>query len=206
MFPATTALILVDIQNDFCPGGSLAVPEGDQIVDIVNRLAPVFRFVAATEDWHPPGHVSFKAQGGPWPPHCVQGSLGAELNPGLDQSGIDLIARKGFSLDKDTFEGLEAISDEGAKLDDILKQKDVDSIYVAGLATDYCVKATVLDAIKKGYKVFAITDAMRAVDVEPGDGQRAIDEMRAAGAQFITADQVLGELDEGRRTTGRTSA
>src|SRR5215472_12312238 len=191
MYPPSAALILVDIQNDFCPGGALAVPDGDQIVEVVNRLAPSFNFVAATRDWHPPNHISFKKQGGVWPPHCVQGSPGADLHPALDRSGIDLIVRKGYSPDRDTFEGLPAVDENGESLDKILKRKGVDSIYVAGLATDYCVKATVLDALKKGFQVFAVTDAMRAVNLQPGDAARALQEMAAAGAHLVTSQQVL---------------
>jgi len=198
MLPSTTALILVDIQNDFCPGGALAVPEGDQIVEVVNKLAPGFNFVAATKDWHPPDHVSFKQQGGPWPPHCVQGGPGAELHPDLNRSNVDLIVRKGYLPDRDTFEGLEAVSENGDSLDKTLKEKQVDSIYVAGLATDYCVKATVLDALRRGYQVFAVIDAMRAVNLDTGDGERALHEMAAAGAQLVTAGQVL-ELAGERR-------
>jgi len=191
MYPPSAALILVDIQNDFCPGGALAVPDGDQIVEVVNRLAPSFNFVAATRDWHPPNHISFKEQGGVWPPHCVQGSPGAELHPALDRSGIDLIVHKGYRPDQDTFEGLPAVDENGDSLDKILMRKGVDSIYVAGLATDYCVKATVLDALKKGFRVFAVTDAMRAVNLKPGDDARALEEMAAAGAHLLTSQQVL---------------
>ena len=191
MYPRSVALVLVDIQNDFCPGGALAVPEGDQIVVVVNRIAPLFSYVAATEDWHPENHISFKEQGGPWPPHCVQGTMGAELHPALDRSGIDLIVRKGNRPDRDTFEGLQALNESGDSLDEILKSKGVDSIYVAGLATDYCVKATVLDALKKGFRVFAVTDAMRAVNLQPGDDARALEEMKAAGADLLTSQQVL---------------
>jgi len=191
MYPRSVALVLVDIQNDFCPGGALAVPEGDQIVVVVNRIAPLFSYVAATEDWHPENHISFKEQDGPWPPHCVQGTMGAELHPALDRSGIDLIVRKGNRPDRDTFEGLQALNESGDSLDEILKSKGVDSIYVAGLATDYCVKATVLDALKKGFRVFAVTDAMRAVNLQPGDDARALEEMKAAGADLLTSQQVL---------------
>src|SRR5215471_4981514 len=191
MYPRSDALVLVDIQNDFCPGGALAVPEGDQIVVVVNRIAPLFSYVAATEDWHPENHISFKEQDGPWPPHCVQGTMGAELHPALDRSGIDLIVRKGNRPDRDTFEGLQALNESGDSLDEILKSKGVDSIYVAGLATDYCVKATVLDALKKGFRVFAVTDAMRAVNPQPGDDARALEEMKAAGADLLTSQQVL---------------
>jgi len=191
MLPQSAALVLVDIQNDFCPGGALAVPEGDEIVEVVNRLAPVFDFVAATRDWHPENHISFKEQGGVWPPHCVQGSKGAELHPALDPSGIDLLVRKGYAPDRDTFEGLQSVAEIGDSLDEILKSRGVDSIYVAGLATDYCVKATVLDALKKGFRVFAVTDAMRAVNLQPGDDARALEEMSAAGAHLVTSQQVL---------------
>jgi nicotinamidase/pyrazinamidase len=191
MYPPSAALVLVDIQNDFCPGGALAVPEGDQIVEVVNRIAPSFNFVAATRDWHPENHISFKEQGGVWPPHCVQGSRGAELHPDLDRSGIDLVVHKGYAPDRDTFEGLQAVDESGSSLDKILKGKGVDSIYVAGLATDYCVKATVLDALKKGFHVFAVTDAMRAVNLESGDDARALEAMSAAGAHLLTSNQVL---------------
>jgi|SRR5215471_13300515 len=203
MFPSTTALILVDIQNDFCPGGALAVPDGDQIIEVVNRLAPAFPFAAATRDWHPPGHVSFKQQGGPWPPHCVQGTPGAELHPDLDRSNLDLVVRKGYLLDRDTFEGLEAVSESGDSLDKILKENEVDSIYVVGLATDYCVKATVLDALKKGYRVFAVTDAMRAVNLDREDGNKALNQMAAAGAKLVTSEQVLQTATEGRISASR---
>jgi len=117
--------------------------------------------------------------------------MGAELHPALDRSGIDLIVRKGNRPDRDTFEGLQALNESGDSLDEILKSKGVDSIYVAGLATDYCVKATVLDALKKGFRVFAVTDAMRAVNLQPGDDARALEEMKAAGADLLTSQQVL---------------
>jgi len=200
MYPRSSALILVDVQNDFCPGGALAVPGGDQIVEVVNRLAAVFPYVAATEDWHPADHISFKQRGGAWPPHCVQGSQGAELHPDLKQSNIDLIVRKGHSPDKDTFEGLEAITPARKTLDQVLKGNQVDTIYVGGLATDYCVKATVLDALNKGYRVFAVTDAMRGVNVEPGDSARALEEMAAAGAELVTASEVLEKGGRRRET------
>jgi nicotinamidase/pyrazinamidase len=195
MYPPTAALVLVDIQNDFCPGGALGVADGDQIVEVVNRIAPSFNYVAATRDWHPANHISFKQQGGVWPPHCVQGTRGAELHPNLDRSSIDLVVRKGHSPDRDTFEGLQAVDENGDSLDKALKEKGVDSIYVAGLATDYCVKATVLDGLKKGFRVYAVTDAMRGVNLEPGDDARALEEMAAAGAQLVTAEQVLSGGD-----------
>jgi nicotinamidase/pyrazinamidase len=194
-FPEDTALVLVDIQNDFCPGGALAVPEGDQIVDVVNKLIPRFPFVVATQDWHPPGHISFKERGGPWPPHCVQGTHGAQLHPAIDQSGIDLLVRKATSPDADAYSGFDAQDESGHKLDELLKSRGIKKVYVAGLATDYCVRATVLDALKNGYEVCAITDAMRAVNVHPDDGAKALDEMKSKGARLVTSDQVLREIE-----------
>jgi nicotinamidase/pyrazinamidase len=192
MAPSASALVLVDIQNDFCPGGALAVPQGDGIIPIVNRLAPLFGFVAATQDWHPPNHISFKDQGGDWPPHCIQGTFGAQLHPGLEKSNIDLVVKKAFSPERDVFEGLEAVDTDAVKLDVALRQREISNIYVVGLATDYCVRSTVLDALDKGYEVYAIVDAMRAVDVRPDDGARALEEMDARGAHLVTSAQVLG--------------
>jgi nicotinamidase/pyrazinamidase len=194
-FPEDTALILVDIQNDFCPGGALAVPEGDQIVGVVNKLIPHFGFVVATQDWHPPGHVSFKERGGPWPPHCVQGTQGAQLHPAINQSAIDLVVRKAASPDQDAYSGFDAQDESGRKLDEVLKSRGIRRVYIAGLATDYCVRATVLDALNSGYEVCAITDAMRAVNVHPDDGAKALDEMKSKGARLLTSDQVLQEVE-----------
>jgi nicotinamidase/pyrazinamidase len=189
------ALILVDIQNDFCPGGALAVTEGDAIVAVVNRLMPRFSLVVSTQDWHPANHVSFKAQGGPWPPHCVQGTRGAELHPALDTGAVANYFRKASSPDKDAYSEFEGVDEHGRTLDELLKSKSVKRVYVAGLATDYCVKATVLDALELGYKVFAVTDAMRAVNVNPDDGAKALDEMERKGAQLITSDEILERSD-----------
>jgi len=211
--PASAALVLVDIQNDFCQGGSLAVPEGDDVVPVVNRLAPLFAFVAASQDWHPPNHSSFKDQGGPWPPHCIQGSDGAQLHPGLDRSNIDMIAKKGFDPEKDVFNALEAIDSsalateeagENRGLDAELHRRGISNIFVAGLATDYCVRATVLDALARGYAVYPIVDAMRGVDIQPDDSKNAIDEMAASGAHPITSDEILKEY--GQQSTGRAGA
>jgi|SRR3984885_8222663 nicotinamidase/pyrazinamidase len=189
--PNASALVLVDLQNDFCPGGALAVPQGDAVIPIVNRLASLFGFVAATQDWHPPNHISFKKQGGDWPPHCIQGTFGAQLHPGLETSNIDMVAKKAFSPERDVFEGLEAVDTYAVKLDAALRQREISTVYVAGLATDYCVRSTVLDALDKGYQVYAIVDAMRAVDVRPDDGARAVEEMEAHGAHLVTSAQIL---------------
>lgn len=185
------ALVLVDIQNDFCPGGALAVEEGDQIVDVVNRLMQHFPLVISTQDWHPADHVSFKARGGPWPPHCVQGTRGAELHSAVNSKRIAHYLRKASSPDKDDYSEFEGRDEQGRSLDQVLKSHGVKRIFVAGLATDYCVLATVLDGLKLGYEVVAVTDAMRAVNVEPGDGAKALGQMSDAGAKLVTSEDVL---------------
>jgi nicotinamidase/pyrazinamidase len=174
------ALIVVDVQNDFCPGGALGVPDGDAVVGAVNRLASEAPFVVATRDWHPPDHGSFAEQGGPWPEHCVSGTPGAELHPLIDQDQIDLVLDKGQSRDT---EGYSAF--EGTGLEELLRSRGVDTIDVAGLALDYCVRATALDAKRAGFDVVVHAGATRAVDVEPGDGDRAVEELAAAGVLVV---------------------
>jgi nicotinamidase/pyrazinamidase len=173
------ALVIVDFQNDFTPGGALGVPGGDAIADRVNELAgdPRFDLVVATRDWHPRDHGSFTERGGIWPVHCVQGTEGAELFPGLDRAKVDVIVDKGQDPGTEGYSGFEA-----TELESLLRERGIDRITVVGLATDYCVKNTVLDARRLGFDVTVDEDAVRAVDVSPGDGERAIDEMRAAGA------------------------
>lgn len=174
------ALIVVDVQNDFCPGGALAVPDGDAVVEQVNRLASEAPFVVATRDWHPPDHGSFAEQGGPWPVHCVAGSAGAELHPGIDQGSVDLVVDKGQSRDTEGYSGFEATG-----LAELLRSRGVDTVDVAGLALDYCVRATALDAKRAGFGVVVHRDATRAVEVTPGDGERAVAELRAAGVEVV---------------------
>jgi nicotinamidase/pyrazinamidase len=196
------ALIIVDVQNDFCPGGALAVREGDQVVPVINRLQPRFDLIVATQDWHPANHGSFAANhpgrqpgevielaGLPqtlWPVHCVQGTRGAELHPGLDRSRISEIIRKGTEPTIDSYSGF---FDNGRRaatgLEQFLRDRLVDKVYVCGLATDYCVKATALDALSLGFKTHVIEDASRGVDLRPGDVQRAIEEMRANGVIVV---------------------
>lgn len=189
------ALILVDIQNDFCPGGALAVAEGDEIVAVVNRLMPRFPLVVSAQDWHPANHISFKEQGGPWPPHCVQGTPGAELHPALDIRTVAKYFRKAASPDKDAYSEFDGLDEHGRALDEFLKSRGVKRVYVVGLATDYCVKATVLDGLKFGYEVFAVTDAMRAVNVNPDDGATALGDMERSGAHLVTSDDILQRSD-----------
>lgn len=192
-FPSNTGLLLVDIQNDFCAGGSLAVPEAEEIIPIVNRLIPRFQTIAATYDWHPANHASFKQQGGPWPPHCVQHTRGSELHPLLDTSRITFSVYKGTPADRDQYSEFEGANSSGEMLNDLLARHGIETVYVVGLATDYCVRATVLDALKNGYRVYAVQDAMRAVDVAPGDGKRALAEMESAGAHIVQSSLVMRE-------------
>ncbi len=172
------ALIIVDFQNDFTPGGALPVAEGDAVADRLNELASSgdFDLVVATRDWHPPDHSSFAEQGGPWPPHCVQGTDGAELHPALDRAPIDVVVDKGQGRDD---EGYSAF--EGTDLERLLRERDVDELTVVGLAADYCVKNTAIGAAELGFRTTVDPAGVRAVEVEPGDAERALDAMRAAG-------------------------
>jgi nicotinamidase/pyrazinamidase len=172
------ALLIIDFQNDFTPGGALGVDGGDDIAGRLNELAADARFelVAATRDWHPADHGSFEAQGGIWPVHCVQGTLGAELHSGLDRGRVDVVVDKGQDRNADGYSGFEA-----TLLEDLLRAHGVDHVTIGGIATDYCVKNTALDALRLGFGVTIDSGAVRGVDVEPGDSERALGEIRAAG-------------------------
>ena len=171
--------MIVDYQNDFNPGGALAVPGGDEVAARINELAASghFGLVVATRDWHPPGHSSFAAQGGPWPDHCVQDTPGAEFHPALDRSRIDAEILKGLRSGSDGYSGFE-----DTELASLLRERQVDAVTIVGLATDYCVKNTALDALREGFRVEIREDAVRGVELEPGDSERALEEMRARGA------------------------
>ena len=178
------ALIIVDYQRDFAaPDGALSVPGGEAIAARVNELAASgdFDFVVATRDWHPPDHGSFVTadSAGPWPVHCVAGTPGAELHPALDTDHVDLVLDKGTDP---LTEGYSAFDATG--LGDLLRERGIDELLVTGLATDYCVKHTTLDALAEGFRVSVDADAVRAVDVRAGDADRAVDEMRGAGARI----------------------
>jgi len=174
------ALLIVDFQNDFTAGGALAVPDGDAIAGRVNELidSGEFDLVVATRDWHPPDHASFADQGGPWPPHCVQGTHGAELNAALAHDRVDAIVDAGYERDLEGYSGFESTD-----LASLLRDRDVDQVTVVGLATDYCVKETAADALREGFEVTVDREAVRGIDVEPGDSERALEELRAAGAR-----------------------
>jgi nicotinamidase/pyrazinamidase len=185
-----SALLLVDVQNDFCPGGALAVPEGDQVVPVLNAWTRAFlaagRPVFASRDWHPANSVHFVTGGGPWPPHCVQGTPGADFHPGLAVPPEVVVLSKGMDpAESGGYSAFEAIDAEGRTLAERLRQAGVRRLYVGGLATDYCVRASVLDALRAGLAVTVIGDGVRGVDVTPGDSARALEEMKAAGATVI---------------------
>ncbi len=183
---AERALIVVDPQNDFCPGGALAVPDGDRIFPNVNRLMAHFEHVFATQDWHPEDHSSFRQQGGPWPVHCVQGSRGAAFHPALRQDRIETVVRKGTDRETDGYSGFA-----GTNLAERLRLLNVDRVVLCGLATDYCVRETALEAIRQGFRVALVSDAIAAVNVDPDDGRQALEAMRAAGAEIVTTNEAL---------------
>jgi nicotinamidase/pyrazinamidase len=185
------ALILVDIQNDFCPGGSLAVEGGDEVVPVVNELQKKFELVVATKDWHPPGHSSFESL---WPPHCVQNTQGAEFVAGLDTSRIAHTFLKGTDPAVDSYSGFFDNEHKlSTGLGDWLRAQGVTGVTVAGLATDYCVKFTALDALRLGFETTVVRDACRGVEVNAGDTERAVEEMRRAGARIVESRELLGK-------------
>jgi nicotinamidase/pyrazinamidase len=169
------ALLIVDLQNDFCPGGALGVPDGDTIVPVINTLIPYFSKIYATQDWHPVDHISFVAQGGIWPAHCVADTPGAELHPGL-QAGKAIRIRKGTDPNKEAYSGFQ-----GTILTELLRNTGVRRVIISGLATDYCVKATAIDAVNAGFDVVVLSDTVKGVNVNPDDSIKALDDMCHAG-------------------------
>lgn len=183
------ALLIVDVQNDFLPGGSLAVPRGDEVVPVLNRYLNIFVSknlpFYATRDWHPERHCSFKAQGGLWPPHCVAGTRGAKFPAALQLPPSAAIVSKATTAEQDAYSGFQ-----GTDLNERLRAANIRRLFIGGLATDYCVLCTVRDALKLDYQVFLLADAIRAVDVQSGDGLRAEQEMLGLGAQRITVEGI----------------
>jgi nicotinamidase/pyrazinamidase len=179
------ALLIIDFQNDFTAGGALEVTGGDEIAEPVKRLAPEFDYVFATRDWHPPDHASFETEGGPWPVHCVRGTHGAELHPAMRDVEVDAIVDVGAEREDEGYSGFEK-----SKLADLLRERGVDKVAVVGLATDYCVRASAIDACREGLDTTVVTDAIRPVEVEPGDGERALQDMKRAGAKLATSREL----------------
>lgn len=184
-----SAVLVVDIQNDFCPGGALPVPEGDAVVPVINLYVKKFSemglHIYFTRDWHPLKHISFKTAGGIWPEHCVQHTHGAELHPGLIIPEEAIIIEKGTAPHKDAYSAFQ-----GTILETELRENGISTLFIGGLATDYCVRSTVLDALHAGFEVFFLSDASKGVEVHPGDSERAIDEMLKAGAVMAAFDDV----------------
>jgi nicotinamidase/pyrazinamidase len=173
------ALLIIDTQNDFLPGGALAVAAGDEILPRVRELidSGEFDLVVATRDWHPADHASFADQGGPWPPHCVQGTPGAEISDELPRERIDVVVDAGYEPQLEGYSGFEETG-----LAEILRERGIDRMTVVGLATDYCVKHTAHDALTEGFEVIVDRAGVRGIDVEPGDSERALAELAEAGA------------------------
>ncbi len=193
------ALIIVDVQNDFLPGGSLAVPHGNEVIDIINQLLDknqdknLFSFIVASQDWHPENHSSFHTV---WPVHCVQHSHGAELAKNLDHSKIDKIIFKGIHPEMDSYSVFfDNNHEQQTELDQYLKNNHITDVYILGLATDYCVKYSVLDALSLGYKTYLIADACRGINLQPDDVQKAIEDMKNQGAEIIQSSHVLPDIE-----------
>lgn len=203
------ALLVVDVQNDFCPGGALAVPEGDAVVPVINRIARVFPVVVATQDWHPEGHISFASrhegrkpfevveiQGRElvlWPDHCVQGTPGADLHPELDGRAVRFVLRKGANREVDSYSAfVENDRRKTTGLGGLLRELGVERVFVSGLATDVCVRATALDGRAAGFQVAVLEDACRAVDVPAGNLKKALEEMKGRAVRILSTSGLQG--------------
>jgi nicotinamidase/pyrazinamidase len=180
------ALIIVDVQNDFCAGGTLAVQGGDEVVPVLNEYIQKFATaglpIFAMRDWHPEKTRHFNTDGGLWPPHCVRGSKGADFHPALQLSKNSVVVSKGTAADDDSYSGFDAVTEDGVRMDELLRRSGVERIFVGGLATDYCVKHTVIDGLKNGFEVVLLTDAIRGVNLRPQDSADAIKAMIQSGA------------------------
>lgn len=204
------ALIIIDVQNDFLPGGALPVPDGDAVISTINALQPRFDLVVATQDWHPSDHVSFatthpgKQRGDEievgsrrqllWPAHCIAGTPGAELAAGLDTARIEHIVRKGDDRQSDSYSAFFDDCRHGTGLSAYLRQRGVNHLYLCGLALEYCVRATALDALREGFPTHVVIDATRALDAAPGDMARTIEDLQAAGVELITTGEVCNRF------------
>lgn len=186
-----SALIVVDVQNDFCPGGALGVRGGDQIVPVLNRYIEKFSRarlpIIATRDWHPEKTSHFKSGGGPWPAHCIRQTQGAEFHADLKLGEETVVVSKGTAQDEDGYSAFQARNVSGTTLAELLRRSGVETIYIGGLATDYCVKYTVLDGLQHGFRAVVLGDAIRGVDLDPNDSRRALNEMSAAGAVTLVS-------------------
>ncbi|HSH50122.1 MAG TPA: nicotinamidase [Bacteroidales bacterium] len=177
------ALLIVDVQNDFCPGGALAAPNGDEVVPVINQLMRKFSVIVASKDWHPKNSDHFEK----WPLHCVQNTKGAEFHPDLKKQYIQKVFLKGTSGKDDGYSAFEATNEDLKKY---LLDKNVNQLYVAGLTTEYCIFDTAIRAVKENFETFVITDAIRPVNVNEGDGDKALQEMKEAGIHLVKLNEV----------------
>lgn len=183
-------LIIIDYQNDFLPpDGALAVPEGDELVEPINGLIDKFPNSLATRDWHPEEHYSFERNGGKWPPHCVQGTKGAQFHPDLDHGKIDFKLKKGFDPeDRSDYSGFSGETPSGRKLVDVLDESDSGRLFLVGLALDYCVRATALSGLEEGFEVYLLEDCTEPVD--ESEGEEALSEIRSAGGEVVSSSEL----------------
>jgi nicotinamidase/pyrazinamidase len=181
-------LLIVDVQNDFCPEGALAIKDGNKVVPVINRIIDMFDLVLASKDWHPEKTIHFDK----WSVHCVRNTNGAEFHPDLNVDKIDQILRKGTGNQDDGYSAFEA---SNINLEQLLKDKGINELYITGLATDYCVKATAIEASEKGFNTYVITDAIKAVNAQPEDNTRALKEMKKAGCNLITSKEIFSKTN-----------
>jgi len=188
-FAPGEALLIVDPQNDFCPGGSLGVPDGDLVMPVLNQWAAAAERDGApiyiSRDWHPRRTTHFAEFGGVWPPHCIVGTRGAEFHPEFEAPASAIVVSKGIGEHDDDYSAFHARLDDGTRLSELLRARGVDSLYVMGLATDYCVKESVLMGLQHGFKMSVVAEGIRAVNLKPTDGEQAIAAMRSAGAVLV---------------------
>jgi nicotinamidase/pyrazinamidase len=193
-----TALLIVDVQNDFCPGGALEIQNGVRVVEPINRAIKYFsaarRPIMASRDWHPPVSGHFRDSGGVWPVHCVQGTTGAEFHPNLHLPKETVVLSKGINPELDGYSAFDGVTGNGRTLTKLLRHLKVQRIYICGLATDYCVLCTTLEALRNGLHVTVLTDAVAGVNIVPGESACAIEDMVKAGAQLATVDELQGLL------------
>lgn len=192
--PGKVALAIVDLQNDFMPGGALGVTEGDEVVSVANSYIEMFRSAAlpiyATRDWHPTETKHFRQYGGVWPPHCVQGTAGAEFHAALKLPPDVLVVSKGMDPNEDSYSCFDACEADGTSMAESLRRRGVERLFVGGLATDYCVRSSVMSAIEEGFGVTVLLDACRGVNLSSHDSEKAIEDMVRAGADMATIERV----------------
>ena len=190
------ALVIIDVQNDFCPGGTLAVPQGDDVIKPLNKMIAYARqhnwLIVASRDWHPMVTNHFQEYGGLWPIHCVKDTKGAEFHSDLKVDEITVVS-KATEPDQDGYSAFNGYKDDGQTLKEFFESNDIKKVYIGGLATDYCVKASVVDAVKLGFETFLLLDVCRAVNLKPGDGEEAVKEMIDLGVKVINTREVQNE-------------